>query len=448
MIPQESGDLQGNDRRWIRLIAILLLLVFVAALIITPLLLLSRLRQSEDKPDSSSTEAAQSLGGRIAFVTLDDQLATMNPSGGDVRQLTGLDRRYQFPTWAPDGSLVAVIGGDSLLILEDKAESNERVVYQDRSQRPFYLYWSPDSHWLGFLTSHPSGIALRLAERDELFSESRLIDIGQPFYWDWLPVGERLLIHTGSPNGESRLALLDFDGAVVEDAIASPGFFQVPEVSADGQYWAYSEIDDTGQSMLVIERLEGRERVSQNHTGQVAMGWRPTTNLLAFISPGQDGFGFQGELQVMDASTGEIDVLSQDRVVAFFWSPDGKYIAYLTVPLLRGRDVQASLDTPVQQIRSGVDIQRGRLLLDLWLADVETGDSRQLATFEPSQTFHTQFLPFFDQYALSHRLWDPSSHALLIPVVQGEVPHVTLVEIDGSRPAPLIVGRIGFWSQN
>jgi hypothetical protein len=58
-----------------------------------------------------------------------------------------------------------------------------------------------------------------------------------------------------------------------------------------------------------------------------------------------------------------------------------------------------------------------------------------------------EFLPYFDQYALSHRVWAPDSSAILLPLVDdaGQDQLVSL-EADG-RPSPHVFdGTVGFWS--
>jgi hypothetical protein len=84
--------------------------------------------------------------------------------------------------------------------------------------------------------------------------------------------------------------------------------------------------------------------------------------------------------------------------------------------------------------------------LKLWLVEVLTEERRHLTTFAPVPLFVNQFLPFFDQYGLSHRLWSPASDALLLPVMEGESPQIMLMPIDGSQPRLLEEGIIAFWS--
>ena len=55
-------------------------------------------------------------------------------------------------------------------------------------------------------------------------------------------------------------------------------------------------------------------------------------------------------------------------------------------------------------------------------------------------------LTYFDQYALSHRLWAPDSSSILLPQVDAAgSTHVDVFFPDGGAPVPL-EGEIGFWS--
>jgi hypothetical protein len=94
------------------------------------------------------------------------------------------------------------------------------------------------------------------------------------------------------------------------------------------------------------------------------------------------------------------------------------------------------------------------LRLNLWCVDLDSGDHRLVSTFEPVDMFVNQFLPFFDQYALSHRIWSPDSTSIVLPMVlqaeDGEErPRICVVPMlpRGGRPRPLVDGMMAFWSQ-
>ncbi|MCP4424647.1 MAG: hypothetical protein GY803_09160, partial [Chloroflexi bacterium] len=85
--------------------------------------------------------------------------------------------------------------------------------------------------------------------------------------------------------------------------------------------------------------------------------------------------------------------------------------------------------------------------LNLILIDAATGKNRHLATFQPTIVFITQFLPFFDQFALSHRIWSPQSDALVLPLRDEEVNRIAVIPIDSGQPHYLTEGDMPFWSQ-
>ena len=108
-------------------------------------------------------------------------------------------------------------------------------------------------------------------------------------------------------------------------------------------------------------------------------------------------------------------------VLAFFWSPDGRYIAYITVAGQDDGEQAAGGLTTVSLTESEPAAQQGNLRLALWVVDVESGLGQQRLVFRPTAMYLTQFLPFFDQYALSHRIWSPDSAALVLPIA-GDTP--------------------------
>ncbi|MCB0213204.1 MAG: hypothetical protein KDJ52_27930, partial [Anaerolineae bacterium] len=154
--------------------------------------------------------------------------------------------------------------------------------------------------------------------------------------------------------------------------------------------------------------------------------------------------------------------LAVDAVVlAFFWSPDGQHIAYLTMAAAPQQPSAIETGPRLNGHHNGPFKTNGRpdtshetepfrpletLSLDLWLVNVATLATRKVATIEPSSRFMNQFLPFFDQYALSHRLWSPDSEALVLPVKRAGVSEITVVPIDGAQPVTLAAGEIAFWS--
>jgi TolB protein len=93
-------------------------------------------------------------------------------------------------------------------------------------------------------------------------------------------------------------------------------------------------------------------------------------------------------------------------VIAFFWSPDGRYLAWIA-PDDAGDDEQAA--TPHRA--RPAPRQHEDVWLRWWLWDGE--DNTALARFVPSDTYLLDYLRFFDQYALSMTPWSPDSRAFV-----------------------------------
>jgi TolB protein len=256
------------------------------------------------------------------------------------------------------------------------------------------------------------------------------------------------LIHSGFSGEESRLALLDPNGDGDEDNISEPGFFQAPGISPNGRLWAYAQVDGDDNGQLTILDVETEQPVqTAPHLGLVAMSWNPVSDVLAYITPGIEAPVFYGPLHLLDAATGESAVIANDLVIAFFWSPDGRYIAYFTVADTDDSAIQAGLPGKDRQASKPGLQGEDDLFLEVWVADTQDGSIRRLRAFEPTDLFVFQFLPFFDQYSLSHRIWSPDSSALVLPGVEDGAPRISVVPIDGSEVRVLVDGIVGFWSQ-
>jgi TolB protein len=240
--------------------------------------------------------------------------------------------------------------------------------------------------------------------------------------------------------------VIDTQGAIVSDDLAAPGLFQAPGISASGRYIAYAE---AGDELKVVVADDGGERVAEvAHRGLAAMTWSPAADQLAFTSPERAQLSFIGPLRLLDAESSEVRTLVPDPVITFFWSPDGRTIAYLTRETSSGgpqasRPPGLARAAPVSTTFQDQD----RLVLRLWVVDVTSGEQRLLASFQPTPIFITQFIPYFDQYALSHRLWSPASDALVLPKLDGNGRQgIYVIPIDGGQQQRVADGSMAFWS--
>jgi hypothetical protein len=79
--------------------------------------------------------------------------------------------------------------------------------------------------------------------------------------------------------------------------------------------------------------------------------------------------------------------------------------------------------------------------------DVSTGAVRSDHTVRLAANFVGGLLPYFDQYALSHRLWAPDSASILLPLIDtAGREQLVVVPSDGTADRPVASGVSGFWS--
>lgn len=409
----------------------------------------------------AATQTPQLLINRVAILNENGQVETMSPDGQNRRVLTlsSDNTRFQFPTWAPDGQRLAIIGsrvnGGAIYVLNDAARTGtigDDQIYFSSNRTPIYLYWSPNNENLAFLSNEPrNSLGLNIIAGDGS-SGNRLLATGAPFYWDWSEDGRRMLIHSGRAAGGDALAFIDLEGQAQADNLATPGAFQAPGIGRDGRFWAFAERDNDGLSALVVVDTQSGERTSLSGVGSLALGWDPDGSRIAFTKGVVGGHPFWGPLHVLDVETGQEQVISTRTVLAFFWSPDGKQLAFITISNEREDDgINAGLPTKesvMSRVSGDIKTQSGQGFLTLSVVDVETGQGLRLLDFEPTLAYLTQFLPYFDQYALSHRIWSPDSGSIILPVHRDGENAIMIVSVEGRRAYELAKGEIGFWSHN
>ena len=153
-----------------------------------------------------------------------------------------------------------------------------------------------------------------------------------------------------------------------------------------------------------------------------------------------------GPLRLVEVATGSVRTLAGGSIVAFFWSPDGRTIATLRLPGPDDDELASSEAATPQAIVRPTATASG-YALRLAFVDVATGVVRSTRDVRVSDLFGLQLLPFFDQYALSHRFWSPDSSAILLPLVRDDgVVGITLLPADGSEERRLADGEMGTFS--
>lgn len=392
---------------------------------------------------------------RIAFLSTDGNLYIVDRNGENVEFLAvgGENTVLAHPTWAPDGRRVAFVaqreapnGVESVLYTVSTAGGSPATLYTSVDNPAFYLYWSPDSRYVSFLTQENVGLALRLAPADGS-EAARVLERGAPFYWSWSPDSQEMLMHIGGArrlSSEARLAILAGQPEAMPDVLAdAPANFQAPAWSPDGNQLLYAGEDQNGeQALYVRQRDSGAVEKLVNVSGQVRFDWSPDGQWIAYQQIDNPMISPLGRILLIRRDGAGLREVSRDLAVAFFWSPDSQHLAILTPSLGEEEDPSAGkrgLAVPLPQ--------EGELLLRWWLLDMPDGAPRPLVAFQPTRSF-LSMIPYFDQYGQSIRLWSPDSRYLLYSVRESpQQSGIWVADVEGQGPPRRLAnGTLGVWS--
>ncbi|MBI4675469.1 MAG: PD40 domain-containing protein [Chloroflexi bacterium] len=414
---------------------------------------------------------ASAAFNRIVYVGNDANIYVTDPSTGNQIALTqdgGAAHAYNYPTWSPDNHRVAFVGytfenGDPTQgALYTVAPNGEKLtpVFKTTENFPFYLYWSPDSQFVGFLSNKDAqNLALRVAHTDQPDSTQEL-DTGAPFYWAWSPDSAQLFTHVGgarTENNDARLALLNVQNKREPYALqALPGAFQAPQWSRDGKI-LYSTQEGETQAIALGDAQGNELQKLTKYRGRASFALAPDGAQVAYLVTAPDvQIPHYGPVRVVNANGENIRAVTPKNVLAFLWSPDSKKIAFLTIELPGNQQNFQFRPPPLIAARapeqfSGAALtqQGGELRLQLqWnVWDSTTDETRRVATFAPSNSF-LNVLPYFDQYANSSTFWSPDSQALVYTAREtGTSGTVWVADITGKNPVKQVgEGVLAFWS--
>ncbi|GEM_PF-237368 len=440
-------------------------------------------------PTSPAARAGSGTGAlhdlsvdRIAYIGPYGDLFTVNPDGSDERRLTGVSRvrsrpsdpagpaspsdtaaffqvqdldfneSYAWPTWAPDGSRLAVsrvqiTPNRSLEVsvqVIDAITGVSRLVYDNdvpgliADGSPHYLYWSPDGELLSFLATTRQGLTL-FAVNPDTSDGAIALERGAPLYYSWSGSGQALIVHSREDVKVLHRPFLSDTAQHLTNAVG----FRTPAFSPRGDRWAYSTGDATGSVVHVGE--DGNPAAATNvlETGPlVAFMWSPDGQTLAVADNPDPQGRIYNRIRLLTPEGNDLRTLVEESLLAFYWAPDGQRLAWV-----------------------GVDAEEQVFEWKVVSASHQGGDaggdnaSRELFRFRPSGEVFTM-LSFFDQYAYSHSPWSPDGTRLVVagsegPVAERRNGHTptgasiyVLDAVGDAPPAEIAQGNVAFWSWN
>ena len=420
--------------------------------------------EPNQQPDSDvKGEVAQV--NRIAYVSPNGDLFTVDPDGGGLSQLTGgiqagstsegsvqaqplrMNEYYAWPTWSADGtklaaSRVIVAEGETEVTLQvmDARTGRSETVYEDRQGglvadgAPHYIYWAPSGDELSFLAATSDGLGLFLWDGTS-GKPAGQIDQGGPLYYQWSKDAGAMALHIGqdviwtSPPG----------GGGSRESFESAGSFRVPAISPDGANLAYVDQADGGMGLYVAPTSDlGQARKIVDVGSPSAFMWSPDGTQIAVADQSTPGAPLFDRLMLVPADGGPVTELlsgqSSSEVWAFFWAPTGDKLAWVAV------------DAVAQEVE--------------WVVSPSDGsDSKRLFSFQPSSEVFIM-LSFFDQYGYSHSPWSPDGKFLVVAGSKGEAARrsngrtptgdrIYILDVEGAAdPRDLGAGVLAVWSWN
>jgi TolB protein len=400
--------------------------------------------------------ASQALpAGYIAWV---DNTYNVRVYGGEMQEpvrLTqdgGVLRRYQFPTWSNDGRLAffccdtaysPTAGVEVYVASPDLTAA--KLLYQAVNEGYTYSSWAPANcpetascrDLAVLLTRVGASFKVELIRQTSGAVRSKTIGTGAPFYFSWSSDARSMAWHRNN----RLLSYFEVESGQTHDSNLAPLLFQAPAWSPIDDRVMVTIVDDATArtTSLVLVNESGQVTTLRDGLQAVAnFSWSPDGRFVAYRLLTRTGLT---AVQVLDAQSGEVIANSQDvNVVAFFWAPDSKQIAYLT-PDLRG-----GIDAPGYQ---AIQNQTQPVVLTWNVLDLERDQTRQLNRFIPTQPM-LYLLSYFDQFSQSHQLWSPDSRYLVFgELAQGErVPTISILDTqsDGDAVTALGAGELGIWS--
>jgi TolB protein len=424
---------------------------------LTALLVTSCLPQDTQLPQSPLLPLLERKTGLIAYMGLDGNIYVSDQSGGKLKQLTDdasipesqQDESflyYQYPTWAKDGNQLAFVGAgvegntvETNLMVANLEEDSLNEVYTSQNEHPFYLYWSPDNAKVSFLSSSGAGqnSILQSVPAGE-GGERTILDVGLPYYWSWAPNGQVMIIHAGSEEAsvQEHLAFLRPDTEILEYGLdIQPASFQAPAWSPDGSRIALTRSSGSENQLIVTDSAGRNPKTVGTFTSKTAFAWSSDGTRLAYLDGTQAlANGAVGALHVVDMQ-GSKEIIEDQEIAAFFWSPNGEKIAYFILLPITNSSTEDTANTDQQYA------------VQLNVLDVEKGESWELFTYRPTEQF-LNILPIFDQYHQSATIWSPDNNNLVISFVdEDNNPGIVIAAASGQlEPRLLAEGYIAFWS--
>ena len=423
------------------------------------------------RPETGATMAGQvmylSNTGAVYLTKPDGKTPLRLSAEFDQKSDNSPARYLGFPSLSPDGKMVVAggrgrVGGSDIYgtyVMNTDGSSVAKglqAISESPQTTPVYALWSPDSASLALLQgdsqtksvnlslAQPRGTPVTTTPATVSSSTTRSLATSSAIYSAWSPDSANLVFHTDGAHSSNATAAISqvqarTANAQIQKVSDVPSSFRAPAWSRDGKYFAYgiearTSPQDTKPDAVVVQPVGGAaEEIGRTGT-YATFSWSPTEPTLALSWLGDPQTGFADGIYLgKPGGKGLLDHIVTEEVMGWFWSPDGKKLAYVAY---NGAGV-APLAWKVY--------------------DIATRKSTAITNFFPSESF-LQVLVIFDQYSQSDAVWSPDSQALVFAGWVGAdldsagqpkdqtAPHIYVTGLT-TRPRSLANGELGFWTR-
>ncbi|HBE77863.1 MAG TPA: hypothetical protein DDW65_08770 [Firmicutes bacterium] len=271
-------------------VLLLLLLLLIAIPVIT----------AQTDSNVGNDPVIQGNSQKIAFVSKRDggpEIYTINDNGAELKKLTANKGDKSMPCWSPDGSklLYLLKKGSRYQLWMINSDGSGQIKFFDECMDDYPPLWSPDGSKIVFTAKYQSKKAAFVVNSDG--------------------------------GGLARLS-----------AIGSEAF--APSWSWDGSKIMFLQrLKDDMSINLINPDGTGLQKIMKDSGTCLTPVWSPDGRKIAYIFKKQKFLGLESKLYVMNADGSNIQPMAKvsqktddiDFDDDFYWSPDGKQIAFTKV---------------------------------------------------------------------------------------------------------------------